>query len=53
MQDCWGLIERATFGYEPEAERHILMKDLDRKEGAERRLAFLQKYYKAVMALPS
>lgn len=46
------MIERATFGYEPEAERHILMKDINRTEGSERRSAFLKQYYTDVLALP-
>jgi hypothetical protein len=52
VQDCWGLIERATYGYEPAAFRDVLMKNIDRKEGAQRRVAFLQKYHDDVMALP-
>ncbi|HYD49115.1 MAG TPA: radical SAM protein [Terriglobales bacterium] len=52
VQDCWGLIERATYGYEPEVERHLLVREIDHKEAAERRSGFLQGYYRAVMGLP-
>lgn len=52
VQDCWGLIERATYGFEPEQELHRLIREIDHRDAAERRSKFLHDYVASVMALP-
>ncbi|PRQ03110.1 B12-binding domain-containing radical SAM protein [Enhygromyxa salina] len=53
MQDCWGLIERGTFGYDLAEDKHLLIVKMDRKDAATRRGQFLDAYYDRVMALPA
>jgi hypothetical protein len=52
MQDCWGLIERGTYGYDLAQDKHLYMVKMDRQEAATRRGQFLKRYYDQVMALP-
>ena len=53
MQDCWGLIERGTYGYDLVEDRHQLIVEMDRQDAAKRRKQFLKTYYQRVMALPT
>ena len=52
-QDCWGLIERGTYGYDLGEDKHQLIVEMDRKDAAMRRGQFLAAYYAQVMALPA
>lgn len=52
-QDCWGLIERGTFGYDLDRDKDLRMVDIDKEEAAGRRRTFLDGYVQSVMALPS
>jgi hypothetical protein len=52
MQDCWGLIERGTYGYDLAQDKHLLIVEMDRKDAAARRGQFLSDYCDQVMALP-
>jgi hypothetical protein len=51
-QDCWGLIERGSFGYDPDLEKDVYVKDLDKAEAAERRQKFLDSYTQSLFSLP-
>jgi len=52
-QDCWGLIERGTFGYDLQQDRDALIVNIDKEEAAERRKRFLNQYVEGLMGLPS
>jgi hypothetical protein len=52
-QDCWGLIERGTYGYDLDEDKDLRMVDIDNMEAAGRRQSFLKRYVASVSALPS
>jgi hypothetical protein len=52
-QDCWGLIERGSFGYDLDQDKHMRIEAIDKEEAAGRRKRFLDRYVQSVMALPA
>jgi hypothetical protein len=50
-QDCWGLIERGSFGYDLEEDKDPRIVDIDKEEAAARSQRFLDGYVRSVTAL--
>lgn len=53
VPDCWSLIERGSYGFDLDADKHRLLAKMGAgQEAARRRAQFLERYYTQVMALP-
>jgi Radical SAM superfamily len=52
-QECWGLIERGTYGYDLDHEKDVRLVDVDKQDAAQRRQVFLDRYVDSLSALPN